>query len=94
VQLTRETGRVCFASTIVSASFAGLRVRREISITASPIVQVRYWLQNEGDRSHTCKLWFFDLISAETTIPAQGRVELSPLHLYCGPGDWRTVRRI
>ncbi len=169
VQLKHEAGRVCFTSTIVSTAFAGLRVRRAIIITPSPLVQVRFWLQNEGDRSHTCKLlinmnfpdsfavngqaviprserlvtamanlmpeiegdfpkypkdvaeqwaayviegqvhgvvwskdasehewrpWFFDLISAETTIPPQSNVELSPLHLYCGPGEWRTVRRI
>lgn len=169
LQLRREGGRVCFASTIVSTVFAGLRVQREIWISASPVVEVRWWLDNGGDLDQRCKVlmalhfpdnfavngrsvmprrerlitasssvmpeiegdfpkepaglgeqwaaveldgqvhgvvwgqavsehewrpWFFDLISTEQSIPVQHSVALEPLQIYCGPGDWRAVRRI
>ena len=43
---------------------------------------------------HEWRPWFFDLVSEECTVPPQTRVDLRPLYLYCGPGDWRAVRRI
>jgi len=169
LQLRQENGRVCFASTIVSTAFAGLRLRREIWISASPVVEVRWWLDNGGDLDQRCKVmmvlhfpdnfaingrsvmprrerlitanasvmpeiegdfpkepaglgeqwaaveldgqvqgvvwgqavsehewrpWYFDLFSAEQSIPVQSSVALEPLYIYCGPGDWRDVRRI
>ncbi|MEZ4737118.1 MAG: GNAT family N-acetyltransferase [Caldilineaceae bacterium] len=169
VYLRREGGRVGFVSTIVSTAFAGVRLRREVWITPSPVVEVRYWLENGGDLDQRCKLltnlhfpdsfavngqvvmprrerlvaamanvmpeiegdfpkepagvreqwgavqlagqvhgvvwgqtisehewrpWFFDLISTERVIPPHSSVALAPLQLYCGPGDWRAVRRI
>jgi GNAT superfamily N-acetyltransferase len=169
LHLRREQGRICFASTIVSTAFAGLRLRREIWLTASPVVEVRWWLENEGDLEQRCKVligmnfpdsfavngqsvmprrerllaastdvvpeaegdfpkepaglseqwnavemdgqvhgvvwgqavsehewrpWFFDLFSTEQQIPVGSSVALEALYLYCGPGDWRTVRRI
>jgi hypothetical protein len=169
LSLNQEAGRICLTCTIASNNFPGLTLGREVIITASPMVQVRYWLHNEGTTPHTCKIlttvnmpdsfatnaqsalprrerlvtamsntmpeiegdfpkspkdlaeqwgaysmqgqvhgvvwnqdisehewrpWFFDLYSAEYTIAAGSRVESSPLYLYCGPGDWRTVRRL
>ena len=43
---------------------------------------------------HEWRPWFFDLFSAQHAILPHQRVDLSPIYLYCGPGDWRTVRRI
>ncbi|RIK37770.1 MAG: hypothetical protein DCC55_23265 [Chloroflexi bacterium] len=167
--LHQEAGRARATFSITSTRFPGLKVVREVTVTASPVVEVRHWLENEGTITHTCKVqttldlldnfstsaqsalprherlittlsslmpevegdfpkrpedvaeqwgaqtldgqvhgvvwgadvtehewrpWFFDLTSAECRVPPQGRVEFSPLYLYCGPGDWRTVRRI
>ncbi|HMN28160.1 MAG TPA: hypothetical protein PKE45_08400, partial [Caldilineaceae bacterium] len=167
--LRQEGSRVQAIFTITSTRFPGLKVGREVIVTASPVVEVRQWLENEGAITHICKIqttvnlpdafdvsaqsalprnerlitslastmpevegdfptrpedvaeqwgayamhgqvhgvvwgtdisehewrpWFFDLDSAECTVPPQGHIDLSPLYLYCGPGDWRTVRRI
>lgn len=167
--LQQINGCVHASFSIVSTRFPGLRVGREVIMTASPVVEVRQWLQNEGTITHVCKIqttidlpdsfdtpgqtafsrheglitaqagimpeiegdfpkqpaeiseqwvaytlhgqthgvvwgadisehewrpWFFDLDSAECTVLPQSRVTLSPFQLYCGPGDWRAVRRI
>ena len=167
--LRQENGRVCATFSVTSTRFPGLTLGRDVLITASPLVQVRHWLQNAGSVAHTCKIqttinlpdgfatnaqvafarrervvialantlpevegdfpklpaglseqwgaytmhgqthgvvwssdisehdwrpWFFNLISAECTVPPQSRIDLSPLYFYCGPGDWRAVRRI
>jgi hypothetical protein len=38
--------------------------------------------------------WFFDLDTVEQILPPGAVRELPPIQLYCGPGDWRDVRRI
>jgi ribosomal protein S18 acetylase RimI-like enzyme len=169
LDLQQSAGRVQATFQVASANFPGLTLGRQVVISASPLVEVRQWLQNDGPTPHTCKIqtslnlpdnfavsglaamprqdglvtalsnvmpeaegdfprqpagmaeqwiaytvdgethgvvwnadvvdhewrpWFFNLISAEYTVPPHSRVEVSPLYLYCGPGDWRTVRRI
>lgn len=169
LSLHQEGGRVRATFSITSTRFPDLKLGREVIVTASPVVEVRQWLENGGSITHVCKVqttlhlpesfathaqaalprrerlvttltnimpevegdfpkrpedvaeqwgaffmqgqvhgvvwsadisehewrpWYFDLDSAECTLPPQSRVELSPLHLYCGPGDWRAVRRI
>ncbi len=49
VSLHQETGRSIVTLTIASNNFPGLKLGREVIITTSPIVQVRYWLQNNGE---------------------------------------------
>jgi ribosomal protein S18 acetylase RimI-like enzyme len=169
LRLRQEGGRVQVTFSIASTRFPGLKLGREVIVTASPVVEVRHWLHNEGSLTHVCKIqtslnlpdtfdaagqsalprrerlittlsslmpetegdfpkhpqelaeqwgayamhgqvhgvvwgsevtehewrpWYFDLDSAEYTLSPQTRVDLSPIHLYCGPGDWRAVRRI
>ncbi|MCP5009801.1 MAG: GNAT family N-acetyltransferase [Aestuariibacter sp.] len=55
--------------------------------------QVHGVVWNKDITEHEWRLWYLDLFSAEWNIPAKSRVELSPIFLYCGPGDWRDVRR-
>ncbi len=169
ISLDQAASRLSVSCTIASNNFPGLTLGREVIVTTSALVQVRYWLQNAGVVAHTGKIlttvnlpdnfatnaqaalprrerlitamsnampeaegdfpkqpaglaeqwgaysmqgqvhgvvwsqaisehewrpWFFDLYSAEWNIPAGDRVALSPLYLYCGPGDWRVVRRL
>jgi hypothetical protein len=56
--------------------------------------QVHGVIWSDEITEHEWRPWFFDLDSAECTVQPQTRVDLSPLQLYCGPGDWRAVRRI
>ncbi|MFN8493360.1 MAG: GNAT family N-acetyltransferase [Caldilineaceae bacterium] len=167
--LHQESGRACVTFSVASTRFPGMTLGRDVIITASPVVQVRHWLRNDGAHTHACKIqatinlpdgfasnaqvafvrrerlvtalantlpevegdfpkrpeglaeqwgafsmhgqthgvvwsadisehdwrpWFFNLISAECAVSPQTRVDVSPLYLYCGPGDWRAVRRI
>lgn len=169
LSLHQEGGQVQATFTVVSSRFPGLKLGREVIVSASPVVEMRHWLHNEGGLTHVCKIqttlhlidtfdtaaqaalprsdrlvtthssimpevegdfpkrpeevaeqwgayamggqvhgvvwgaditehewrpWYFDLDSAECTLTPQSRVDLSPLYLYCGPGDWRAVRRI
>jgi ribosomal protein S18 acetylase RimI-like enzyme len=169
LSLRQEGGRVQASFSIASTRFPGLRLGRAVIVTASPVVEVRHWLENEGSLTHVCKIqttlhlpesfathaqaalphrdrlvttltsimpeaegdfpkrptdlaeqwgaftmqgqahgviwdaditehewrpWYFDLDSAECTVPPHTRVDLSSIQLYCGPGDWQAVRRI
>ncbi len=169
ITLHKAGGRVEINLTIDSTNFPGVQLGRQISVSSSPLIEVRQWLHNTGATAHTCKVltsmnlpdsfavngqaamprrerlvtamsnlmpevegdfpklpdglaeqwvahanagqvhgvvwnqdvtehewrpWFFDLFSAQNTLLPHQRVDLSPIYLYCGPGDWRTVRRI
>ena len=43
---------------------------------------------------HEWRPWSFELYSAEHTLAPQESQTVSSYHLYCGPGDWRDVRRV
>ncbi|MBV7327818.1 hypothetical protein KFU94_06070 [Chloroflexi bacterium TSY] len=169
---TQNGSTVAVITTIVSENFPGLEMRRDVIITAAPVIQVGYRLRHTGSAdaaSHTCQImtynrllnlgvtdglstiplenrmtqslatsmpsvdddfpqkpdgvgeewaayssdgqahgliwsptvaehewkrWGFSLYSAEQTLAPQQAKTLDPFYLYCGPGDWRDIRRI
>jgi GNAT superfamily N-acetyltransferase len=153
-------------ATAKSGRFPGLTVNREVTVTGSPLVQVRYRLVNEGARPYKLQvrprvrlggkeagctalphrerlvveraaefpasdgdlpkkperlaeqwmasthegqvvgvIWNQDVVEhenwwenlflylSERTLEPQSAVEVGPLYLYFGPGDWQDVRR-
>lgn len=80
ITLTQSAGQVKASFTIKSTRFPGLRLIRELTITASPIIQVRHRVENRGNETHRCYvqaiegLIDLDYDNATITIPRQERL--------------------
>jgi RimJ/RimL family protein N-acetyltransferase len=166
LSLERGAGLVKAVLHAQSRNFPGLTLSKELTMSASPLLTLRYRLVNEGAQAHTVKLnpriWFGEREAARITLPRAERlvheraglfpsahgdmpekpeglaerwlawrvddfvvgltwdetveehkwgwsdlrlnrpaltlepgdmVEIAPLYLYAGPGDWPDVRR-
>ncbi|MEM7343626.1 MAG: GNAT family N-acetyltransferase [Chloroflexota bacterium] len=80
--LTYDNGQAIIASTITSQRFSGLTLRREIVLTVSPFIEIRYHFVNNGDQAHTFQfqstLQFQDEDAGQWIIPRKVGLKTVP----------------
>jgi len=78
--LEREQGWARATLTVKSGHMPGLTIAREMTVTASPLVQVRYRVVNNGAMTHEFQvksnLWLSDRNAAHIALPRQERLVL------------------
>jgi len=91
LSVEHDSGQVKVLSHARSNNFPGLAFGKEITVSASALMTVRYWLANEGSQVHTVQLnprfWMGERQRARLTLPRAERLVRERAALFSTHGD-------